>query len=104
VASRPRFRELPYRRVRGGRFALWVFHPEMAAAGIEANFEQDGVEYLLVALRHTVADYLNLIDRAGFRRIEVREFRGDDVLVEEVPWASKYLGRPLLLAVEARTS
>ena len=51
-----------------------------------------------------MADYLNLIDRAGFRRIEVYEFRGDDVLVQQVPWASKYLGRPLLLAVEARKS
>jgi len=52
----------------------------------------------------TVVDYLNLIDGAGFRGIAVHEFRGDDVLVEQVPWASKYLGRPLLLAVEARTS
>jgi len=51
-----------------------------------------------------VVDYLNLIDGAGFRGIAVHEFRGDDVLVEQVPWASKYLGRPLLLAVEARTS
>jgi len=98
------FREIRDSLVRGGRFVFSVFHPEMAAAGIEANFEHDGVEYRLGALRHTVADYLNLIDRAGFRRIEVQEFRGDDVLVEEVPWASKYLGRPLLLAVEARTS
>ena len=98
------YREIRDSLVRGGRFVFSVFHPEMAAAGIEANFEQDGVEYRLGALRHTVADYLNLIDRAGFRRIEVQEFRGDDVLVEEVPWASKYLGRPLLLAVEARTS
>jgi len=76
----------------------------MAAAGIEANFERDGVEYRLGALRHTVADYLNLIDGAGFRGIEVHEFRGDDILVQQVPWASKYRGRPLLLAVEARES
>jgi len=98
------FREIGDSLARGGRFVFSVFHPEMAAAGIEANFERDGVEYRLGALRHTVADYLNLIDRAGFRRIEVHEFRGDDVLVQQVPWASKYLGRPLLLAVEARKS
>ena len=97
------FREIRDGLVRGGRFVFSVFHPEMAAAGIEANFERDGVEYRLGALRHTVADYLNLIDRSGFRRIEVHEFHGDDVLVQQVPWASKYLGRPLLLAVEART-
>ena len=46
----------------------------------------------------------NLIDRAGFHGIEVHEFRADAMLVQQVPWASKYLGRPLLLAVEARTS
>jgi SAM-dependent methyltransferase len=96
------FREIRDSLVRGGRFVFSVFHPEMAAAGIEANFERCGVEYRLGALRHTVADYLNLIDRAGFRRIMVHEFRGDDALVQQVPWASKYLGRPLLLAVEAR--
>ena len=96
------FREIRDSLVRGGRFVFSVFHPEMAAAGIEANFERCGVEYRLGALRHTVADYMNLIDRAGFRRIMVHEFRGDDALVQQVPWASKYLGRPLLLAVEAR--
>ena len=74
----------------------------MAAAGIEANFERDGVEYRLGALRHTVADYLNLIDRSGFREVEVHEFCGDDALVRQIPWASKYLGRSLLLAVKAR--
>jgi SAM-dependent methyltransferase len=98
------FREIRDGLVRGGRLVFSVFHPEMAAAGIEANFERDGIEYRLGALRHTVADYLNLIDRAGFRRIAMHEFRGDDVLVQQVPWASKYRGPPLLLAVEARRS
>jgi len=30
----------------------------------------------------------------------VHEVRGDQALVNEIPWAVKYLGRPLLLAVE----
>ncbi|MGH7823524.1 MAG: class I SAM-dependent methyltransferase [Candidatus Binatia bacterium] len=95
------FREVYASLVRSGRFVFSVFHPEMAAAGIEANFEQDGVEYRLGALRHTVADYLNLADRCGFRRIRVQEFQGDEALVAEIPWAAKYLGRPLLLVLEA---
>jgi SAM-dependent methyltransferase len=66
------FREIYDGLVRGGRFVFSVFHPELAAAGIEANFEQDGVEYRLGALRHRVADYLNLIDGAGFHGVEVR--------------------------------
>ena len=96
------FREVADSLVREGRFVFSVFHPEMAAVGIEANFERDGTEYRLGALRHTVDDYLDLIERAGLRRIKAREFCGDAALVEQIPWAAKYLGRPLLLAVEAR--
>ena len=51
--------------------------------------------------RYTVADYLNRMDDAGFEVIRCRHFRGDSALVEEVPGASKYLDRPLLLIIEA---
>jgi len=95
------FRQFYDSLVPGGRLVFSVFHPEMAAAGIEANFEREGVEYRLGAYRYTVADYLNLIDRAGFRDLRVHEFCGDEALVDEVPWASKYLARPVLLAVAA---
>jgi SAM-dependent methyltransferase len=86
---------------RGGRFVFSAFHPELAAAGIEANFEQNGVEYRLGAERYTVADYLNHMDDAGFEMLCCRHFRGDSALVEEVPGSSKYLDRPLLLIIEA---
>jgi SAM-dependent methyltransferase len=85
-----------------GRLLFSVFHPEMAAAGIEANFEQDGIEYRLGAYRHRVDDYLSIIDDAGFRDVAVSEFSPDEALVDEVPRAKRYLGRPLLLTVEAR--
>jgi SAM-dependent methyltransferase len=86
---------------RGGRLVFSAFHPSLARAGIEANFERGGTEYRLGAERYTVADYLDHISDAGFRRLEWREYRGDDRLVEEVPSATKYLGRPLLLLVRA---
>jgi hypothetical protein len=78
-----------------------AFHPELAHAGIEANFEDQGTEYRLGAHRYTVADYLSHIADAGFRHLDCREYRGDERLVEEVPTASKYFGRPLLLLVRA---
>jgi ubiquinone/menaquinone biosynthesis C-methylase UbiE len=84
-----------------GRMVFSVFHPQMAASGIEANFEQAGVEYRLGALRHSISDYANAIADSGFRSVEHREFDGDDELVKEVPWASKYVGRPLLLVLTA---
>ncbi len=96
------FREAFAALLPGGRVVFSVFHPELAAAGIEANFERGGVEYRLGAHRHTVADYLTAIEDAGFRRLRVHEFRGDEALVAEVSWATKYLGRPLLLTVEAQ--
>jgi SAM-dependent methyltransferase len=85
----------------GGRLMFTVFHPELAAAGIEANFEREGTEYRLGALRHSVDDYLSLIDDCGFKEIQRWDFPGDHQLVTEVPWAEKYLGRPLLLAIAA---
>jgi len=86
---------------RGGRFVFSAFHPELAAAGIEANFEQNGVEYRLGAERYTVDDYLNHMDDAGLEVVRCCHFRGDSALGEEVPGASKYLDRPLLLIIEA---
>jgi SAM-dependent methyltransferase len=88
----------------GGRLVFSVFHPEMAAAGIEAHFEEDGVEYRLGAFRYTVDDYLNLIDAVGFRNLKREEFCGDEALVKEIPRAVKYLNRRLLLVIHAHRS
>ena len=84
-----------------GRLVFSVFHPAMVEAGIESNFELSGVEYRLGAQRRTVDDYLNAAAEAGFRRVDSKEFHGDAQLVQEVPWAVKYSGRPLLLVVQA---
>jgi SAM-dependent methyltransferase len=86
----------------GGRLVFSVFHPELAAAGIEANFEHAGVEYRLGAERHSVDDFVNGIADAGFPKVKPHEFVGDAELVREIPRARKYLHRPLLLIVEAR--
>jgi SAM-dependent methyltransferase len=96
------FREAHEALAPGGRFVFSVFHPEMAAAGLEANFEREGVEYRLGAYRHSVDDYLGAMADAGFARLVVHELAGDDALAADVPAARKYLGQPLLLAVEAR--
>jgi SAM-dependent methyltransferase len=94
------FREFFNSLAASGRLVFSAFHPEMAARGIEANLERNGVEYRLGALRYTVDDYLSMIDDAGFREIRVSEFLGDEILVEGIPWAVKYFGGPLMLAVQ----
>lgn len=84
----------------GGRLVFSVFHPELVAAELEANFEHSEVECRLGAQQHSVADYLNVVADSGFCRVNQYEFRGDTELVSEIPWASKYLHSPLLLVVE----
>jgi SAM-dependent methyltransferase len=86
---------------RGGRFVFSAFHPELARAGVEANFEQDGTEYRLGAKHYTTSDYLNHMSDAGFRNLNWCEYVVDERLIQEVPWARKYLNRPLLLLIRA---
>jgi SAM-dependent methyltransferase len=85
----------------GGRFVFSAFHPDLARAGIEANFEQHGIEYRLGAEPHSAEDFLNRMDEAGFCDVSAREYTVDEELVAEIPWAAKYLGQPLLLIVDA---
>jgi SAM-dependent methyltransferase len=85
----------------GGRFVFSVYHPWLAAAGKEANFEKDGVDYRLGAFTHTTEDYLAALIGAGFLGTATREFVCDEALATAVPRARKYLGRPLLLVINA---
>jgi len=56
----------------------------------------------LGAVPHTTDDFLLHMDDAGFARIRLEEHRGDEALAREVPKAAKYVGRPLLLVIEAQ--
>lgn len=86
----------------GGRMIFSVYHPEMSAAGIEANFQRDGVEYRLGAVHYSVAEHVDLLREAGFAEIQIHEFRGDKELAEAVPAGAKYLGFPVLLILSAK--
>jgi SAM-dependent methyltransferase len=85
----------------GGRLVFSAFHPAMAAAGVEANFELEGMEYRLGAELHTHEDYLSSIADAGFENLTWSEFEVDDQLVAEAPSARKHLGKMLLLLIQA---
>ena len=95
------FREAHAALRRGGRIVFSAFHPELARAGIEANFSEGDTEVRLGAELYSADDYLNAMDDAGFGRIERADYRGDGALVSEVPVAAKYLGKPLLLLIRA---
>jgi len=89
---------------KGGRLVFSVYHPRMSAAGIEANFERDGVEYRLGAVHYSVDEHVKFMSEAGFEDIEVYEFSGDEPLMAAIPSAKKYLGSPILLILKARKS
>ena len=86
----------------GGRLVFSAFHPEMAAAGHEARFEQAGVEYRLGAELYSVEDYLEAVRRSGFESIDWREHVIDEDVVREVPSTEERLGQRLLLLILAR--
>lgn len=86
----------------GGRLVFSVYHPDMAAAGIEANFEREGVEYRLGAFHYTVGEHKRFLLEAGFVDTTTTEFTGDEELARSVPSAAKYLGFPILLVLTAR--
>jgi SAM-dependent methyltransferase len=96
------FREMNQVLKPGGRLVFSVYHPEMAFAGKEANFQREEIEYRLGAVRHTVADYLNLLDDTGFVEISSKELSGDEQLAKAVPAWSRYMDFPVLLAIAAR--
>ena len=79
-----------------------IYHPEVAAAGKEANFERSGVEYRLGACPYSMADCANLFEDAGFEEPSRHEFTGDERLVRASPSAVGLLGFPMLLVLEAR--
>jgi malonyl-CoA O-methyltransferase len=95
------FAELFRVTVPGGRLLFTVYHPAMAAAGLEANFVRDGEELRLGAVRHSVVDYERAIAAAGFAGLRQREIAGDAELVRRLPRHARYFGFPLLLIVEA---
>ncbi|MCC6747027.1 MAG: methyltransferase domain-containing protein [Deltaproteobacteria bacterium] len=88
----------------GGRLLLSVYHPELARAGVEANFRRDGVEYRLGAEQHTVESYQQALRGAGLELGRTTEVMGDEALLGRAPSARKYVGRPLLLCLEAFTA
>lgn len=88
----------------GGRAVFSVYHPAMSAAGKEAHFERDGVEYRLGAVHHELSDYRAAFAEAGFAEITVTEHVGDDALVARNPDWERYRGFPMLVGITMRTS
>jgi SAM-dependent methyltransferase len=86
----------------GGRLVFSTYHPCLAEAGKEANFQLAGVEYRLGAVAHTVGDFREAVERAGFQRISVEEFSGDEDLARAISAAAQFVGKPVLVVFTAK--
>jgi SAM-dependent methyltransferase len=86
----------------GGTMVFSAYHPDLAEAGKEANFELGGIEYRLGAIRYCVADYLQMASIAGFCDVQYFEYRADPELIQRVPSATELLDRNILFALRAR--
>lgn len=66
---------LGFRRVTRpvGRLLFTVYHPGLAYAGVEANFEDGGRKHRPGAVLYSAQDYSGLIAEARFRVATVRE-------------------------------
>lgn len=85
-----------------GRIVFSVYHPWIAAAGVEANFTLGEIEYRLGAETHTIEDYSRAMAASGFCDLDTEIYHVDKKLVSPVPRAGKYLGKPLLVVISAR--
>jgi SAM-dependent methyltransferase len=86
----------------GGWLVFSVYHPDLAEAGKEANFQLGETEYRLGAIRYTTADYFEMTRAAGFGEIQCFEYRGDAALVTRIPQAAELLGKPVIFALKAK--
>lgn len=81
----------------GGRAVFSVYHPAMSAAGKEAHFARDGIEYRLGAIHHELEGYRTAFETAGFVEIETSEHVGDAALVALNPDWERYRDFPMLV-------
>jgi len=86
----------------GGWLVFSVYHPDLAEAGKEANFQLGQTEYRLGAIRYSTADYLEMTWAAGFREIRSFEYKGDQQLIEQIPSATELLDKAVILALRAQ--
>jgi SAM-dependent methyltransferase len=86
----------------GGWLVFSVYHPDLAEAGKEANFQLGHTEYRLGAIRYTAADYLEMTWDAGFREIRSFEYKADQELIDQIPQAAGLLAKHVIFALRAQ--
>jgi malonyl-CoA O-methyltransferase len=90
----------------GGRVVISDFHPEMVRRGFHARFrEAPGQQKIQIrGASHTISDYVMAAVGAGLRIDHMSEHIMTEALAEQSRSAKKWVGEPLLLALELSRS
>lgn len=89
---------------RGGSMIFTVLHPAMNLKGITARFTDpaSGSEVRVAAFEHNFSDYVMAALGAGWTIDRLAERKADHQLAARTPRAEKYLGWPMLMAMQLR--
>lgn len=95
------FRQMHGALREGGRVVFSVFHPDLAKAGSEANFDLGNVEYRLGAIQYKTEDYMDMMHSAGFAKLDAKIHKGNSDLAAAIPSAADLVGENVILTIRA---
>lgn len=90
----------------GGRAIVTAMHPAMFLRGSQARFTDPSTGVLVQpgSISHSMGDLIMAALKAHFLVDSIGEYSPDEDFVERYPRAEKYLGWPMLVILQLRTS
>jgi len=82
------FNSLSMKLVQGGKCFVCELHPKKQLAGSKAQFEENGTEIVLDVFQHSVQDYIQSAEKAGFILLSKEDWYDND---EDIPRLISFL-------------
>jgi len=82
------FNSLFMKLVQGGKCFICELHPKKQLAGSKAQFEENGTEIVLDVFQHSVQDYIQSAEKAGFILLSKEDWYDND---EDIPRLISFL-------------
>lgn len=85
-----------------GFFRSYELHAELRNAGARAHFRDGERELLLPSFAHDAEEYRTALNEAGFELTRTTDWHATEAACRASAKLARYLGRPVLLEVDAR--